>query len=474
MYVIKKLLGIVALSLLLSGNAYADKSHLGDFKDFLEDNAHRFAQYKIEGIEVINVCKVHKKNSKKWLKAECNDRPGGTFEVKNKLKIKFYKGYIKRDTTSNKKVNLGTLLYYGHYQLYDDQFSSKVSVERSKKPYEFDFDLRENKDVTEEINSTGLLSYLLFENGKIVVDEITPKNRFRILFNNGTKWTSASVGKSITSYVTGHAICGGYIDSINSEINDWPLIKNTLYDGQKLINLLNMAAGDQKFVGGSGDLFKHKKGKKRNKNPNNNTLKFYMSGYFKNSEKSESKYNYSNIIPNIVLNYVYYKSNGDFQKILDNIFKDKAGIKNNSVSFMRMNSNTVVGKNLGKPVELDILEEGPLRYSFLASRYDYLRIAKAMMDDWNNDTCVGKYLKTIYENRIPKDGNYAGDFGSGLAKSYGGFFHTDFSGIDRPILGMNGFAGQDIVIDPERSKITVINAIHNDYDWDKIVYSVIK
>jgi len=40
-------------------------------------------------------------------------------------------------------------------------------------------------------------------------------------------------------------------------------------------------------------------------------------------------------------------------------------------------------------------------------------------------------------------------------------------------LGMNGFAGQDIVIDPERSKIVVINAIHNDYDWDKIVYSVI-
>ena len=31
-------------------------------------------------------------------------------------------------------------------------------------------------------------------------------------------------------------------------MNDWPLIKNTLYDGQKLINLLNMAAGDQKYI----------------------------------------------------------------------------------------------------------------------------------------------------------------------------------------------------------------------------------
>ena len=30
---------------------------------------------------------------------------------------------------------------------------------------------------------------------------------------------------------------------------------------------------------------------------------------------------------------------------------------------------------------------------FRATRYDYLRIAKAMLDDWQNDTCVGKYLK---------------------------------------------------------------------------------
>ena len=31
------------------------------------------------------------------------------------------------------------------------------------------------------------------------------------------------------------------------------------------------------------------------------------------------------------------------------------------------------------------------------------RIAKAMLDDWQNDTCVGKYLKTIWENRVDKE-----------------------------------------------------------------------
>ena len=39
---------------------------------------------------------------------------------------------------------------------------------------------------------------------------------------------------------------------------------------------------------------------------------------------------------------------------------------------------------------------------FYATRYDYLRIAKAMLDDWRKDTCVGKYLKTIFDNRIDK------------------------------------------------------------------------
>ena len=42
------------------------------------------------------------------------------------------------------------------------------------------------------------------------------------------------------------------------------------------------------------------------------------------------------------------------------------------------------------------------RYSFYADRYDYLRIANMIMNHWNNDTCVGKYLKTMYENRVDR------------------------------------------------------------------------
>ena len=52
------------------------------------------------------------------------------------------------------------------------------------------------------------------------------------------------------------------------------------------------------------------------------------------------------------------------------------------------------------------IKNGNLHPNLSASRYDWLRIAKAIMDDYQNDTCVGKYLKEIHKRRIPK--NYGG------------------------------------------------------------------
>ena len=115
---------------------------------------------------------------------------------------------------------------------------------------------------------------------------------------------------------------------------------------------------------------------------------------------------------------------------------------------------------------------------FYATRHDYLRIAKSMLDDWQNDTCMGKYLKTIYKNRIPK-GNFEQRFEltSSFAgtKFYAGFFHTGYSGMKkRSIMGMSGYGGQDVIIDFDRSRIIVLNSIHENYNWKKIAYSVIK
>jgi hypothetical protein len=462
----KKLLGIIILGLLFSGNAHAEKSYLKNFNKFLSKNSKYLEEYPIKGLKHVNICKDEKKYSKKWYNAGCENRPGGVFQIKNTLDINFYKD--RNNIPWDKKPNYDTLLYYGFVSISDDSGFKNIGSKGSKVPYKFSFNLREDYDVKKEIQETGLLSYLLYENGKITIDEITSKNRFGIIFNDNTRWTSNSMGKSIASYVVGHTICEGYIGGTDSKLNDWSLIKNSLYHNQKILDLLNMAAGDQKY-----SKLGLTKGGKWSKNPNRNTIKFHMEkGIFKKTlgKKSKSKWNYSNIVSNMLISYASFKSGENFQNLLDKIFISKAKLEN-PAGFKVMHTDTVQGN-----YKVDERNDGAIRYSFTASRYDYLRIAKAMLDDWQNDTCVGKYLKKLHKNKIPKNDQWKDNTSSWFnPKSYAGQFHTDYSGLkDRSIMGMDGASGQSIIIDFDRSRIVVINSIHQNYNWKKIAHSVIK
>ena len=107
------------------------------------------------------------------------------------------------------------------------------------------------------------------------------------------------------------------------------------------------------------------------------------------------------------------------------------------------------------------------------NRYDYLRIANMMMKHWNNDTCVGKYLKTMYETRIDKDKlKYSMNRGNFQAtQSYGGQFHFDPIGIeDRPILMMDGAHGQQVVIDFDNNRIITAHSVERNYDYHNLIY----
>ena len=99
------------------------------------------------------------------------------------------------------------------------------------------------------------------------------------------------------------------------------------------------------------------------------------------------------------------------------------------------------------------------------------------MEDWNNDTCAGKYLKTIYDRRIEKADNIKDPDSVGpYTQKYGGQFHFDIYGFKkgRKILGMDGFAGQQILIDLDNKRIIVVNSLFKNYDWKKIVHKKIK
>tara|TARA_B100000497_G_scaffold93313_1_gene104356 strand:- start:199 stop:897 length:699 start_codon:yes stop_codon:yes gene_type:complete len=184
----------------------------------------------------------------------------------------------------------------------------------------------------------------------------------------------------------------------------------------------------------------------------------------KPSIEKKPRFNYHSINSSIVLNYILFKTGNDFEKILEKTFKEKAKIKN-SVFFFKIKNST--------------RESGNVNIQFYATRYDYLRIAKAMLDDWQNDTCVGKYLKTIFDNRIDKENDKRRKEGKkgqwGQARGYAGQFQTHYKGISkkRPVMGMHGRGGQHIVIDFERSRIIVTNSVYENFNYKKIVYSVI-
>jgi len=343
-------------------------------------------------------------------------------------------------------------------------------VKGSENHYKFQSNLREDKDVLKEFKNnknTGIISYLLFEDDKIVIDvsDIPKKVSSGDTIIDGLL-PSHSMGKSLVSYVTGHAICEGYIDNVNVKLNDWPLIKNTLYEDAVLLDLLNMRGGDQKWVGerrkvGSDNRIK---GEKKEENVNVIGLMKVMNVYLRGSEKSKLIYNYSALTTNVIMNYVKHKTGADWDKLLHKVFNEHVGVKN-SVYFSKSR----------KYLKYDDFVSG--RYSFYADRYDYLRIAKTMMEDWHNDTCAGKYLKTIYENRVQKkDKVKEADDVASYTKSYGGQIHFDIFGIDktRKILGLSGFAGQQILIDLDNKRIIVVSSLYRNYNWKKIVYSVIK
>ena len=341
-----------------------------------------------------------------------------------------------------------------------------------------------SKNVEEQINKKkskdgeyGMVSFILFEDGVIKIDQYK-KSKYR----NGYL-PSHSVGKSLVSLVTGYAMCGGYIDGINHNI-DYPTVANTLYENQKLLNLLNMTAGDELLIGSR--YYDNDNGKTSfGKNTNNIPLKRVMKRYFQNTkpfrdveegswntttgEMEFNRYNYSALVTNIVMNYVIYKTGDDWNKLLHKVFTEDAKVKR----------KVYFAKTLQKHREGNRKSGEYGRYTFYADRYDYLRIAYSMMNHWNNDTCVGKYLKSMYENRISKgqNRNYTKKTDmsvSQMAKSYGGQFHFDIHGLeDRKILAMDGFAGQQLIIDFDRKRIIQVSSTDLHYNWQTTVYKAL-
>ena len=113
-------------------------------------------------------------------------------------------------------------------EAYEPHNWGKFEIKGSDNYYKFNFELVEDQDVKKEIKNskkTGIVSYLLFEDGKIKIDE---ENLPDYIKSNNGVMSSKSVGKSLVSYVLGHAICDGYIESIDTTLDEWSVLNGTL------------------------------------------------------------------------------------------------------------------------------------------------------------------------------------------------------------------------------------------------------
>ena len=326
-----------------------------------------------------------------------------------------------------------------------------------------DFRYEPNKKsliLEKELSEGFILSYLFYENGVIKYNGKAKDGRFDDNINDETRFFTHSTGKSIVSYIVGHAICEGYISSID-EIIDWPLMSETLYQGQKLRDLLNMRAGDRHTVNNESSRIKGYKGHHRDMNLEQ------IATLLKGTKKRGNAVFYNNILTDIIANYIAFKSGDNYDQLMRSVFQNKVKIKY-PISYEKHS------KLLGRGPSTEA------SYSYHMTRTDFLRVAVAIMKDYQNQTCVGKYLKIIQEQALSwyKYGPYkknARIYFSRSSKKYGGQFYFDFNGMsNRNVFGTNGYNNQNMLIDTDNSRIIVTNSAATGWDLRVLMFNPIR
>jgi CubicO group peptidase (beta-lactamase class C family) len=93
-------------------------------------------------------------------------------------------------------------------------------------------------DTAGYMKATDVSGLLIVHHGRIVLE------RYGMGRTQNDRWTSFSVGKSVTSTLIGAAIRDGYIKSLNSLLTDYlPELKGSAYDGVTVGDLITMRSG---------------------------------------------------------------------------------------------------------------------------------------------------------------------------------------------------------------------------------------
>lgn len=319
-----------------------------------------------------------------------------------------------------------------------------------------------------QLNEGYLLNYMFFENGAIRYDGLAANGRFRRDLNNDTLFFTHSTGKSITSYILGHAICEGHISSID-EVIDWPMMSETLYQGQPLRNLLNMRAGDRHVVNhGSGRIVGSSI---HHRDMGIDTAAFLL----RDTERRGAAFYYNDFLTDVVEGYTAFRVGRDYRNLVRRVFRERIKIEDEVVLFQRPTTLTNGARSpyFGQP-------QARAANHYLITRMDFLRVAVAMMEDYQSNNCVGRYLRQLQAQAVPSGFLRPNDNNSWMwlhsyARQYGGKFYFDFVGMrGRNIMGTMGLNGQNILMDLDAGRIVVTNAAATGWDVKSLVVDVIR
>ena len=319
-----------------------------------------------------------------------------------------------------------------------------------------------------ELTKGYILSYLYYSDGVIKYNGKAADGRFDVSLNDQTLFYTHSTGKSIVSYIVGHAICEGYIGSMD-EVIDWPMMSNTLYQGQPLRNLLNMSAGDRHTVNDNSLYVMGSS--KHHREMGLDTIAALLSG----TKRGSNQMFYNNFLSDVIANYVVFKSGDNYDNLIEKVFQDK--IKIRDYVFIDKHKTTPTNGN-ASPYYGQMQTRAS--YSFHITRMDLLRVGVAMMKDYQEQTCVGKYLKEA-QSQAKSWYKYRPDFDNAslwmhnYASKYGAQFYFAFDGMsNRNIMATEGYNGQNMMIDMDNSRIVVTNSAATAWDQRTFIINVIK
>ena len=314
------------------------------------------------------------------------------------------------------------------------------TIPSAKKPMIIKDTSKSNSKIRNIMDQSDLLSVLFFDGNSITVNELsTAKLRPQ------ERMYSMSISKSYVGYLLGHAICDGFIKTLDDSIGQYvPETSGTIYEGVSLQNMINMTAGDAHYWGGGSNTMVAYANPILRKKKTINEILEESRGV---GPKENAKFFYSGILTDLVARAVHLKSPSGMKDYFHKKIADTSG-------------------NSSETIYLKDKNGWGIHFAFLyATRGDYLKFAKLIVQDWKSNSCIGSYLKKLYENRIPtgKPQNGSHNF-----QSYGGFFWMDKSNFDFPHFVMNGHGGQRVIINFNTGAILSMHAIRDNFNQTEV------